>query len=81
LKKQFVEHCRKHPVAEKRDHKARLQGHRERVSARGAGATIDSDIDSDDTQASLLREFDEADSRLKRAKKELKDAEEGVASL
>jgi hypothetical protein len=59
-------------VTEKQDHKARLEGHRERVSARGAGANIDSGIDSDDTQASLLREFDEADSGLKTAKKSCK---------
>jgi hypothetical protein len=76
LKRQFVEHCKDHLEIEKRDHRARLRGHWARVAARGARASVDSDTESYDTQASLLREVDETITQLRKAKKELQDAEE-----
>ena len=75
LKKQFIDHCKNHPNGSKQDHKGRLKGHKERVVARGANEIL-SDTDSEDSQASLLRELDETEILLAKRKKELKRAEE-----
>lgn len=80
LKKQFADHCKNHPQEDKQDPRNRIKNHKARVVARGA-TVIDSDNESDDTQASLLRELDDADDRLAKAKKELAEAEDSIGRL
>jgi hypothetical protein len=81
LKEEFVDHCKYHPKKEKQDHKARLKGHRARIFSKGSTDSLDSDIESVDSQASLLNELDETNTLLRKAKKGLKDAEEDVVIL
>lgn len=80
LKKVFVKQCNENPNLEKRDHKARMKGHRARVAAREAareaGGLINPNSDSEDSQASLLIEVDEVEAKLRKAMKELRNAEE-----
>jgi ribosome-associated translation inhibitor RaiA len=80
LKKRFVQHCRNHQTVEKQDYKSRLNGHKARVAAREP-YDLDSDADSDDSQASLLKELDETESQLEKCKKELHDADVGITTM
>jgi hypothetical protein len=80
LKKQFVQNRKNHPRVEKQDYKSRLNGHLARVAARGV-IDNDSDADSDDRQASLLRDLDEKKIRLEKSKKGQQDADVGICSL
>jgi hypothetical protein len=42
---------------------------------------LDSGSDSDDSQASLLKELDETESPFEKCKKELKDADVGISTI
>jgi biotin operon repressor len=42
---------------------------------------IDSDADSDDSQASLLKELDETEIQLEKCIKELKDTDVGISTI
>lgn len=70
MKKQFLEHCKGH----REEYNARLKCHKDQVAARGVSAGIDSDIDSQDSRATLLNELDETEAELAKAKKALKDS-------
>jgi hypothetical protein len=72
--------CKDNTEEVKRDHKGRLKSHRARVASRVAAESVDSDPKSDDTQATLLREIDVTEARLRKTNKELKDADEHAVS-
>jgi hypothetical protein len=80
LIKDFATPCKDNTEEVKRYHKGRLKSHRARVASRVAAESVDSDPESDDTQATLLREIDVTETRLRKTNEELKDADEHVVS-
>jgi hypothetical protein len=78
LKQQFVNHCKTHPEKDKRDHKSRRKGHKERVAHRGENIDSDSD-ESADSQAPLLNEMEGIKRLLEDSKKNLESSERSLS--